>query len=167
MSLVETELLQTSLQRNVAPAVWSATLEHRQLSPEIMDDPALLVAAHQQALTGLARTNCWGSTRRHIWRTLCGIARRRNVNTLRILDVACGAGDLAIWLKRCAQQRGLHWLVAGCDKSPTAVEFAAERAAAAQVRSLRFFCCDALAELPSATYDVMLSTLVSASPCRS
>lgn len=159
MSLAEAKLLQTSLFTTAREQSGRISLRSRRLVPEIMDDPNLLVAEHHEALKGLARTNCWGTTRNHIWRALNTIARRRGLNTLRILDVACGAGDLVIWLKQQATQRGLNWLVEGCDKSPIAVNYAAKRAADAGLRSMRFFCHDAFEPLPSQTYDVVLSTL--------
>jgi 2-polyprenyl-3-methyl-5-hydroxy-6-metoxy-1,4-benzoquinol methylase len=124
-----------------------------------MDDPNLAAGSLRDALAGIARTNGWGTTRRYIWRALCGAARRHQLDSLRILDVACGAGDLAVWLAQRARQRGLHWLVEGCDKSLVAVKFAAARATDAGLHSLRFFSHDACDPLPSSTYDVVLSTL--------
>jgi 2-polyprenyl-3-methyl-5-hydroxy-6-metoxy-1,4-benzoquinol methylase len=125
----------------------------------MMDQPDLDRAAHERALRGLARTNCWGSTRRIMWKAIRDIARRRRLDELRILDIASGAGDFAVWMKRQCERHGLKVLIDGCDKSTTAVEFASRQAAAAGLEAMRFFCCDVLNDPLPSTYDVMACSL--------
>lgn len=153
------ELLQASLPTSLVGARWTIGLKCRRRTPEIMDQPSLAKSAHEQALRGLARTNCWGTTRWHIWKAIRNIARKRQLSALRILDVASGAGDLAIWLKQQSQRRGLNLLIEGCDKSPTAVKFAAAQASLAELSSIRFFCCDVLHDPLPATYDIITCSL--------
>ncbi len=153
------ELLQTSLQPPQDATGWISGLKRRQRTPEVMDQPYLAESDHVQALRGLARTNCWGTTRRHVWKTICRIARERNLKSLRILDVASGAGDLAIWLKQQSKRNGLNLLIEGCDKSSTANEFATSQALRAGLNSLRFFQCDVLEGPLSRSYDIVTCSL--------
>ena len=48
---------------------------------------------------------------------------------LRVLDVATGGGDVPIHLWSKARRAGLDLRIAGCDRNPSAVEFACRRAA--------------------------------------
>ncbi len=152
-------LLQTSLSATLFDKTWNEWFRSRQLAPEVMDQPTLAKDAHHEALRGLSRTNCWGTTRRQIWKAIVRIARKRKLKALRVLDVACGAGDLAIWLKRRSERAGLHLLIEGCDKSPTAVDFARLQATNAGLRSIRFFKCDVLSEQLASTYDFVTCSL--------
>ena len=88
--------------------------------PELMDDPALEPRRHAEALRGLARINRWSGSVRILWGPLRMLARRRGGRTLRVLDLATGAGDLPIGLWRRAQRAGLPLELAACDASPRA-----------------------------------------------
>lgn len=134
-------------------------LEQRQRSNELMDQPDLDPSQHCQALRSLARTNCWGSTRQHMWRAIECLARKRHLTELKILDVASGAGDLARWLARTGVARGLNLTVEGCDVSDVAVEFATSRAIAAGSPNVSFFQCDICASMPSERYDLVTCSL--------
>jgi 2-polyprenyl-3-methyl-5-hydroxy-6-metoxy-1,4-benzoquinol methylase len=153
------QLLQTSLSMTLLEKPWNEWFRSRQRAPEVMDQPTLAKDAHHEALRGLSRTNCWGTTRRQIWKAIVRIARQRKLKTLRVLDVACGAGDLAIWLKRRSVRAGLHLLIEGCDKSSTAVDFAKLQAAIAGFPAIRFFKCDILSEHLSSSYDIVTCSL--------
>ena len=74
---------------------------------------------------------------------------------LRMLDVACGGGGLALAL---ARRGGRRIEVEGCDISPVAVD-CARRAAEARGLSARFFTCDALGEPLPTGYDVVTCSL--------
>jgi SAM-dependent methyltransferase len=77
---------------------------------------------------------------------------------VRVLDLACGGGDVAIALARRAARWGLDVEIAGCDVSPVAVRIA--RAAAAEGRvPVRFFERDALADPIPEGYDVVMCSL--------
>lgn len=153
------ELLQTSWKATCRKRRWSLGLRSRRHEQEIMDQPGLDPRAHEQALRGLARTNYWGSTRQLMWKAIREIAGRRKLNSLRVLDVASGAGDFAIWLKQRSERRGLKVLIEGCDKSATAVAFASRQAAAVGLDSVRFFCCDVLNDPIASRYDVVTCSL--------
>jgi 2-polyprenyl-3-methyl-5-hydroxy-6-metoxy-1,4-benzoquinol methylase len=135
-----------------------ADLRHRRLQAEIMDQPDLDRQRHFQALRGLERINFWSGSVRIIWSALCILARERQGQPLRILDVASGAGDVAIGLWRQGRRTGFPLSIDGWDISSASVEYAQERA---QERSaaVRFYRMDALGEVPIEGYDVVISSL--------
>lgn len=138
--------------------VWIARLRTRRLEPEVMDNPDLDPRAHARALRGLARINRISATAEALWSPLDHLARQNGAHPLRVLDVACGGGDVAIRLARKARRRGHDLIVAGCDVSPRAVETARRRATRAEVQA-DFFTHDALdGSLPEG-YDVILCSL--------
>lgn len=105
-------------------------LQRRELVPEWMDDPALDPVEHRRALAGLRRINTVSGTAAALWRE---VRRRFNASegrTLRVLDVACGGGDVTIALRRRALRAGLPIEVHGCDISDEAVRRAGEAAEA-------------------------------------
>src|SRR5581483_10708832 len=77
---------------------------------------------------------------------------------VRLLDIATGAGDVPTQLWHRARAAGLALEIAGCDRSPTALAVARERAAACGA-PLRFFSLDALAEPLPPRFDVVCSSL--------
>lgn len=131
-------------------------LRHRNRQPELMDDPAVDPQAHELALRGLARINAISGAARSLWRTIRRIAHERSLAPIRVLDIACGRGDLAWALKRHADRRRLPIHIEGIDLSPTAVDFANERY---RDQGLKFHVADALEdELPSG-FDVITCNL--------
>ncbi len=94
-----------------------------------MDQPGLEPAAHRQALRGLDRINRISGTARHFWPELEKLSTTSEKRTLRVLDAACGGGDVAIALRETAKRRRVALEVDGCDLSPTALEYARKRAA--------------------------------------
>jgi SAM-dependent methyltransferase len=130
----------------------------RTVRPEVMDDPALDAQRHHQALRGLARINRLSSSLRIVWAPIQELARTQRAATLRVLDVATGAGDLPIALWRRAQRSGLRLEVAAGDISQRAIAHARD-AAARQAADVQFIELDALnGELPCG-YDVVISSL--------
>jgi SAM-dependent methyltransferase len=120
-----------------------------------MDDPSLDPALHTGALKGLERINAVSATARALWGPLRRLAAGR---PLRVLDVASGAGDVAIGLRRRARAEGLAIEVAGCDVSPRAVAHARSRAAD-HGADVEFFPCDVLKDPFPRGYDVHVCTL--------
>lgn len=131
----------------------------RLLQPELMDDPAIDPAMHHAALTGLRRINVMSGTAGYLWRAMVQIARRRGLDKLRVLDVACGGGELAIDLARRSGRSGLAVEVDGCDLSPTAAERATRVAARRGIKTSRFFTHDALGQPLPGGYDIIYTTL--------
>ena len=129
----------------------------RRIEPELMDDPSLAPEQHRIALRGLARINAvslcaasiWSGLRQHLHR-VSGRAR--------VLDVACGGGDVAVSLQRLAARTGVRLTVDGCDLSETAVGLAAARAGRFGLDS-SFFRHDALAGSFPSGYDAVISSL--------
>lgn len=92
-----------------------------------MDDPGLDPAAHARALRGLARINRLSMASRVHAGPLRAVSRglRRPV---RVLDVACGSGDIAVRLAARAAAAGIGVELILADISPVAVDAAWARA---------------------------------------
>ncbi|NJD20662.1 MAG: methyltransferase domain-containing protein [Gemmatimonadetes bacterium] len=122
-----------------------------------MDDPGLDPARHRAALDALAKVNRLSATAGRSWREL---ARRRPPRNrpFRLLDVACGGGDVAVSLALRAARRGFPLEVHGCDRSPVALGYArdAARRAGVEVELLEL---DVLAEPLPGGYDLACSSL--------
>ena len=108
----------------------TAPLAARQLEPEVMDGPDLDPQVHEHALAGLARLNRWAGSAR-IVRGEIGALLARRPGPATLLDVACGAGDVALALQADARRHGWPLTVRGCDRSPVAVAHAMRAARAA------------------------------------
>jgi 2-polyprenyl-3-methyl-5-hydroxy-6-metoxy-1,4-benzoquinol methylase len=134
------------------------SLVQRRRQPEIMDQPHLAPQRHGEALCGLERINRWSGSARLLWRPILTHARKSPPTRLRLLDVATGGGDVPIRLWHQARRAGLRLQIAGCDRSPYAVDFARQRAQACQA-DVYFFEWDVLhSGLPDA-YGVVVSSL--------
>jgi SAM-dependent methyltransferase len=122
-----------------------------------MDDPGLEPARHVRALEALATVNLLSGTAGRVWREmlLLGLAPGR---PLRILELACGGGDVAVALARRAERVGLPLEIHGCDRSLVALEHARRSAMRAGVE-VRFFERDALASPLPEGYDLLCSSL--------
>lgn len=134
-------------------------LGERRRLPELMDDPALEAGRHLQALRGLERINRWSRSASILWPPIRDAASRMPGRSIRILDVATGAGDLPIALWRAARRHRVPLSVDGCDVSPRAIEHAKRRAgelgAEVGFLPLDVFSNNALPE----GYDVVMSSL--------
>jgi len=126
---------------------------------ELMDQPGLPVSQHDRALAGLQRVNTWSRTASRIWTALHSLAIRRNLTQLRLLDLACGGGDVCVKLAQLADANGVCVDIQGWDRSRTAVEFATRAAARKQLRSVSFFERDVLNDPISGEFDAVISTL--------
>lgn len=131
-------------------------LTHRRRRPELMDDPELPAVEHDRALRALARVNRVSGTVERIWSRLRALDG--GGGPLKVLDVACGGGDVMVALARRARRGGVRLEVHGCDVSPAAVDRARAAARAAGVAG-EFFPADALAGPLPGGYDLVVSTL--------
>jgi 2-polyprenyl-3-methyl-5-hydroxy-6-metoxy-1,4-benzoquinol methylase len=137
---------------------WYADLSRRRRRPEIMDQPGLPPRQHVQALRGLERINYWSGSARILWPAILDALRRNGTPSLRLLDVACGAGDVALRLARKARKAGFDLDVSGCDISPRAVDYA-RRQAARQAARADFFVGNALEGPLPPQYDIVTCSL--------
>ena len=124
--------------------------------PEWMDEPDIDPQLHRNALRGLERINAISRTVPALWGPLAGLLRQRA--SLSVLDVACGAGDVAIGLAKRARAAGALLAIEGCDVSPTAVAYATRQSQHRGV-DLRFFEHDVINTPLPATYDVIVCSL--------
>ena len=103
-------------------------LARRVREPEVMDDPGLDVARHRLALDALARVNRLSLTAARVWREVRALAAA-GVHPVRVLDVACGDGDVLLGVGSRARRHGVAVELCGCDVSPVALEKARARMA--------------------------------------
>lgn len=121
------------------------TIRHR--TPELMDQPELNPAEHISALRGLERINRWSFSSKIIWRALQDLTPKDG-QPFQFLDIACGAGDVALSLWQKAKRANFPLQITACDISPVAIEYA-ERKARQLNADISFRLIDALnGELP-------------------
>jgi 2-polyprenyl-3-methyl-5-hydroxy-6-metoxy-1,4-benzoquinol methylase len=132
-------------------------LSSRLVQAELMDSPELDEGRHSKALRALARINLLSLTAGRVWGVIRSLPSQKGV-PLRILDVACGGGDVALSLKRRGNKEGVDLQVEACDLHPFAVDFATRRAREAGLE-VGFFRHDAgEGELPDG-FDLVCSSL--------
>ena len=116
-------------------SIWQVEPDRR---AELMDDPALPSGEHLAALDALATINAVSLTTRQLAAAVVRLAGRVPAETrpLRIVDVACGGGDLTIAIARqvarrlAGRRRAPVVEVLGIDMSERAIERARRLAAA-------------------------------------
>jgi 2-polyprenyl-3-methyl-5-hydroxy-6-metoxy-1,4-benzoquinol methylase len=125
-----------------------------------MDQPGLDESLHAHALRSLSRINWICRTSAMIWKPIRKLAlTSQSRQPLRILDVACGGGDVAIGLARRAQRVGIPVQVDGCDINAVAIRHAQGNALHANVNNVGFFQHDALITPLPESYDVVTCSL--------
>lgn len=153
-------------------------LSDRSRSPELMDDPDLDRDRHHRALRALSRVNRVSLAGARLWREVKTLGREV-ARPVRVLDLACGGGDVLAYVAERARSEETPVTLHGGDVSPVAVERARARVGGEDeewtwsaapaggehetdvVRDLdlRFFEMDALEDdLPSG-YDLVTSSL--------
>jgi 2-polyprenyl-3-methyl-5-hydroxy-6-metoxy-1,4-benzoquinol methylase len=134
------------------------TIRERDQQPELMDQPGLDAEPHHQALRGLSRLNWLSCSDGILWHPLVRLAHQDRARPLRVLDIACGGGDVLLRLHRRARRAGLAIDFAGADVSDTALMFA-RRNAKSHDANMTFFRLDALSEPLPSDYDVITCSL--------
>lgn len=135
-------------------------LRERHRQPELMDQPGLAESEHAAALAGLRRVNLLSTGVGQLWSHLRKLAETNPGQApLRVLDLACGSGDVAIRLARRAQRHKLPMVIHGCDVSSTALRIAQQSCEHAGVRDVEFFPLDAIQSPIPAGYDVVMCSL--------
>lgn len=130
----------------------------RHIEPELMDDSALDADSHRLALRGLARINAVSRSAATLSTALCRQVADGRTEPVRVLDVACGGGDVTVSVQRLADRGGIPMRVDGCDVSATAVHLATRHARRCS-NDARFFQHDALDGPLPRGYDVIISNL--------
>jgi 2-polyprenyl-3-methyl-5-hydroxy-6-metoxy-1,4-benzoquinol methylase len=102
-------------------------LRQRNRQPEQLDELSLAPAPRRRALAALRRFNALTRSAAAFWPAIAELACQQ-ARPLRILDVASGGGDVPIALDLWGQHCGIPLEIEGCDRSVTAVDFAAEQA---------------------------------------
>ncbi len=131
----------------------------RALTPERMDVPDLDAREHRAALAGLRRINAVSFTARQIESTVIRGLKPKPGDTVRILDVACGGGDVAGHLVRQLNRRRVSVDLTLFDRSETALNFAAKAVRSIAGNLPHILVGDALHNLPTKTFDVVTCTL--------
>jgi 2-polyprenyl-3-methyl-5-hydroxy-6-metoxy-1,4-benzoquinol methylase len=137
---------------------WPLSTQSRRLQSELMDQPNLDVVTHQKALKALSRINRLSASHRILWPSIRAMACENPSVPLKVLDVACGGGDVTVRLQQTAQRAGLNIQVDGCDVSETAVALAVSQAQKLGTRC-RFFRFDAIQHPWPSGYDVICCSL--------
>ena len=130
-------------------------LSCRRREPELMDDPGLDPELHSHALRGLAAVNRVSRAADTLFAELLPHLRD---HPIRVLDVACGGGDVAVALAQRGRRRGLALTVDGLDRSDVAIAGARNRAKMAEVDG-QFVTGDALEDRLPAGYDFLVTSL--------
>ena len=108
-------------------------MKSRVLVPELMDDPAIDPVEHRRALNGLRRVNQLCQTGHRLAKEILSIANKNHRNSISVLDIGCGSGDVAVEVgRRLAGQ--VECKVYGWDISQTAVDCANQAWSASQNR---------------------------------
>jgi 2-polyprenyl-3-methyl-5-hydroxy-6-metoxy-1,4-benzoquinol methylase len=137
---------------------WLIDVRHRNRQPEIMDQPGIDRDDHVAALRGLERINWWSRSAAILWPTIRELARAEPTRTIRVLDLATGAGDIPIALCRKAKRDKFNLSFAACDCSETALDHARRRADESNVE-VRWFQHDVLSGPIADQFDVVVCSL--------
>lgn len=140
-----------------------ASVAQRRLVPEVMDDPELDPALHTAALRGLGRINRVSRSAAMLWPAIVRaylIQRdeKKLTRPFRVLDLACGGGDVGLALARKGARLGVAIEFVGADVSPVALDFARQQADAAKYR-LSFRQLDVLQDDLPEDIDVAMNSL--------
>lgn len=143
----------------------SLTLKRRRLTPERMDQPGLDPVDHAKALTGLARLNRLSGAGRVLWPAVESAYAQHQagrqgdeLKPFRVLDIACGSGDVTRGLALRSKAKKMNAAFRGCDIAQTAVDEAKGHRANAHL-PLDFFRQDVLKDPLPEGYDLCLISL--------
>lgn len=130
------------------------SLPPRRPAAEVMDRPDLDPDLHRAALATLARINALSGAGDQLWRDIAPAV----CSGSRVLDLACGGGDVSVALWRRAVRSGVELAVEGLDASPLAVAVAREHADALSA-PVRFRVADVITDSLPDGADVVVCSL--------
>ena len=133
-------------------------LTKRCLVGELMDDPSLAEQDHHQALHGLRRVNQLSRTGSVIANAIIQHCKKEKLAFVRVLDLACGGGDVTTQVSKLLKQAGVLAEVHGWDCSRTAIDFARCQSNSGH-QQVQFDVANALADAPKRSFDVVFCTL--------
>jgi 2-polyprenyl-3-methyl-5-hydroxy-6-metoxy-1,4-benzoquinol methylase len=125
---------------------------------ELMDDPTLDASSHAEALSGLARLNVLSMSASSIWAELRKFSHPESSQTVKVLDIATGGGDIPIQLYKYAQSAKRKFEFTGADISATAISLAQARARDENI-PVSFIRLDALNQVIPSGFDVIITSL--------
>lgn len=131
----------------------------RVVTPELMDQPSLARREHEHALVSLGRANAVSRTLSTLWPAIHATARAVGGRPLRMLDIACGGGQVTVDLARRLQTAGIAAEVVGADMSPVALDFARTVATRWSLAHVRFVQLDALRDDWPGEFDLVFCSL--------
>lgn len=134
-------------------------MRHRDVQPEVMDQPGLSSDLHRAALAALGRINRISRTDSVLWAPIERLALADRTQPVRVLDVACGDGSVVRSLARRARRARLPIEFSACDVSELAIEFAAEASRREGLPEIRFFVRDVCGGTIPTGFDVITCTL--------
>lgn len=129
----------------------------RVLVPELMDDPALPADELARALRGLARLNALSRAHAAFLGPVRRLAAERP-GPLTLLDVAAGAGDVALDLASAARRQGVEIDTTLADVNPRSLALA-RVAAESRGLAVRTIELDAIHGPPLGEYDMVTCNL--------
>lgn len=128
--------------------------------PELMDQPGLDPVQHRQALRGLSRVNRISGTAEKLWRRIRTVRPITPNEPLRVLDLACGGGDVLLDLAKRSIGHAIPIEFFGRDLSETAIAHAREAAQQLGLTTVDFLQADAFGgDRVNESFDVVLTTL--------
>ena len=123
----------------------------------MLDQPGISEAARYAALAGLARLNSLSFVSIRLWAEISAWAKERSIKSIRVLDVACGGGDVLRGLATHAISQNYEFYGMGMDLSPETVKFAKDKSKKFGER-IDFCEGNALDQIPNG-FQIVISTL--------
>lgn len=137
----------------------AVNLTKRYLVGELMDDPNLAEKDHHQALHGLRRVNQLSRTAKIVSDAIIHYCKKEKLAFVRVLDLACGGGDVTVQVAKILNQAGVKAEVHGWDCSQTAIEFACKQQQVDNPIQVQFDVANALTNGSDQVFDVVYCTL--------
>ena len=137
----------------------AVNLAKRYLVGELMDDPNLAEKDHHQALHGLRRVNQLSRTASVISGAIIRHCKKEKLASVRVLDLACGGGDVTVQVAKLLKQAGVRAEVHGWDCSQTAIDFARRQLPTDSPSQVQFDVANALVDAPNQSFDFVYCTL--------